>query len=264
MAAITNPPQGRPALNPVAELALDVLRLQRDVLGEMGEESRPLKASVVQGRLAAGNPALGFEDLHIDPKKYHDVWTRSVDLCAARGALTSDESAALLSEGEPPDMLMRLTQPWYEHGADDSISFRSDLTPEMISISVKPWLLAAATRIASQLETTAWTLPYCPACGGEPDLAVIHRDGRRSLLCSRCDTIWQWKHVGCPFCEYDNPRIEYHQGSTPGYALQECKGCQRALKTVDASALGEDLTPAAERLFAADLDHLAAQLNLAT
>ena len=33
---------------------------------------------------------------------------------------------------------------------------------------------------------------HCPACGADPDFAVISKDGRRHLSCHRCRAQWPW------------------------------------------------------------------------
>lgn len=262
IAALTGNHPGRPEPTPVMDLALDVVRLQREVLAGLPEDMPSPEPEVVAGRLAAGNSALGFHDLHIDPELYHQTWLRAVALFSTAGAISTQEMNDLLDEGESGERLMRLTEPWYEHGADESISLRSDLTPETIGVAVKPWLLAAAARVARSVRRQEWRRSYCPTCGGEPDLAVLHGGNTRSLLCSRCDTLWEWRLEGCPLCDDLDTPTRLHQGPMPGYTLLECTGCDRALKTVDAAVLGQNLVPAAERLFAAQLDHLAAELNL--
>ncbi len=263
ISALSSHRPDRPELPPVGELALHLLRLQRETLAAIPVVGPP-SMEVAHERLREGGPALRFRDLQIEPETYHQTWVRAVELCADDGALTSAEVGDLLAEGESGDRLLRLTQPWFEHGADDSISLRSDLTPEIISIAAKPWLLAAAERVAEVVSRDEWTASGCPACGGEPDLAVAHTHGPRTLVCSRCDTLWPWPHDGCPFCHSGPENVRLHEGPSPGYYLQECLSCGRALKSVQGGVLGEDLSPAAERVFAAHLDHLAAQLNLTT
>lgn len=261
IAAVERPHAGRPPLQPVGWLALQVLRMQRDVLAGLHLDTPPIEPAVAAGRLAGGHPALGFDDLHVKPGTLHQTWHAAVSLFAEEGALTSAEAEELLNEGESGERLMRLAVPWYEHGAYESLQLRSSLTPELLDVTLKPWLLAAAQAVAPYLPAGDHGVPGCPACGGQPDLALVHRDGRRSLLCSRCDTEWIGRPSGCPICGRANGQ-EYHQGRTPGYLLMECRAGGHALPTVDAASFPEELMLPAERIFAIELDHLAAELNL--
>jgi len=49
-----------------------------------------------------------------------------------------------------------------------------------------------------------WLRGYCPICGSAPAMSqLVPADlGRRRLLsCGCCDTRWQFRRIGCPFCE---------------------------------------------------------------
>lgn len=254
----------RPELESVGRLALDILRVQREELDSLDRDVPSPEENIVSSRIAAREPALQFHDLHLDPENLHTLWDRFVQLVTERGVLTTAESQMLLSEAEPTDRLIRITELWYDQGANDSISLRSDLTPELVSMSARPWLFAAADRVAALIQSERWVEAYCPACGGEPDLLVITADRSSIYLCSRCDSTWLQSQNICPFCGESGSALEYYPGSVAGHQLRLCSNCNRALKIVDQTRFETQITPQAERLYALDLDRVATELNATT
>jgi FdhE protein len=80
--------------------------------------------------------------------------------------------------------------------------------------------------------------PVCPLCGAAPVCGILRPEGhgaRRSLVCSRCSSEWDFPRILCPACneqhtqalsvftapEFDHVRIE------------TCATCRHYLKTVD-------------------------------
>jgi len=97
----------------------------------------------------------------------------------------------------------------------------------------RPLLRAWAARMAEQVEIADWRQPICPFCGSPPDLGALGaEDGRRYLLCSRCDTEWAFARVACPFCG-DTRHQAYFPGEDERYRLYVCDACKRYLKVVD-------------------------------
>ncbi|MDQ3854789.1 MAG: formate dehydrogenase accessory protein FdhE [Chloroflexota bacterium] len=263
IAALLAPLPGRPEPSSGSTLAAELFELQRDQLAQLASSEQSSDLALIYDRLCAGSPAWTFEQLHIDPEACSRLWASAVELCLRDGALTSEQAEQLRRAGASSEQLMRLAAEWYEHPQGGTTSGARALLPEMREISTKPWLWAAAARARPALARVEWTQRVCPVCGDNPDVAVMHRDGRRTLVCGRCDTSWTWKPVGCPYCDGGGSSVEYHEGPVRGYYLQACQRCHRGLKTVDESVIGDEIVPAAERVYAAHLDDLAAQLNVA-
>jgi FdhE protein len=118
----------------------------------------------------------------------------------------------------------------------------------------------------------------CPICGGRPQLSVVADSGeplvtgRRSLLCSRCVSSWDYTRSACPACgESDEARLlvyAEHWGGTgpdkavfPHLRIAGCESCRSYLIEVD---LGRDgrAVPEVDELAAIPLDLYAADQGL--
>jgi FdhE protein len=81
-----------------------------------------------------------------------------------------------------------------------------------------------------------WLRPYCPICGSAAMAQLVGSDpGRKRLLCcGRCDSRWQYKRTGCPFCEGDSQRLSAVtiEGEA-GLRIDHCDSCGGYLKTYD-------------------------------
>ena len=81
-----------------------------------------------------------------------------------------------------------------------------------------------------------WRRRYCPTCGSLPAMAqLVGTDpGRLRLLsCGCCGTRWQFRRIGCPFCE----RADAHHLSAiviegeKYLRIDYCQSCRAYLKT---------------------------------
>ena len=81
-----------------------------------------------------------------------------------------------------------------------------------------------------------WRRRYCPTCGSLPAMAqLVGTDpGRLRLLsCGGCGTRWQFRRIGCPFCE----RADAHHLSAiviegeKYLRIDYCQSCRAYLKT---------------------------------
>jgi len=84
----------------------------------------------------------------------------------------------------------------------------------------------------------SWSQPYCPVCGSGPSMSqLVGADSgrRRLLVCSRCETRWSFRRMGCPFCENTSSHrisvlaIEGEKHLRIDY----CNSCSGYLKTYD-------------------------------
>jgi FdhE protein len=116
---------------------------------------------------------------------------------------------------------------------------------------VRPGLLrylgwTALTRFLSPLvdgfgswrEEEYWLRCYCPTCGSPPAMAqLVGLDpGRlRLLFCGCCSTRWQFRRIGCPFCDSaENHRLFALAIEGEKYLrIDYCQSCRAYLKTYD-------------------------------
>ena len=75
----------------------------------------------------------------------------------------------------------------------------------------------------------------CPACGSRPVVGVLREQAhgaRRSLICARCSTEWDFPRVACAGCGYSELEI-YISEQITNVRLEVCPECRVYLKTVD-------------------------------
>jgi hypothetical protein len=87
-----------------------------------------------------------------------------------------------------------------------------------------------ARAVARASSFDGWTRPICPCCGGAPDLSLAD-EGRRTLVCGRCDTSWSVSGRGCLVCKATSaPTVARVRTAYLGYDLVICHACGRYLK----------------------------------
>lgn len=113
----------------------------------------------------------------------------------------------------------------------------------------------------------------CPVCQSNPQLAVIRPEGyggKRSLLCSFCQTEWDFRRILCPACGEENndnlPR--YSAEGVTAVRVEACDTCQHYIKSVDMTVNGlavpvvDEIATAPLDLWAAEHDYRKIQLNI--
>ena len=139
---------------------------------------------------------------------------------------------------------------------DSNSGIDGDLLVFVIHSALGPFLKAQAQALLPLVGTTTWYRGYCPVCGGEPDMASLAKQsGQRKLLCSRCDTEWVYKRLGCPFCGNDEPKdLAFFPSDDNVYRLAVCERCRRYLKTIDLRETATERPLAAERVLTTGMD----------
>ena len=113
----------------------------------------------------------------------------------------------------------------------------------------------------------------CPRCQSDPQLAVIRPEGdggKRSLLCSFCQTEWEFRRILCPACGEENheklPR--YSAEGIVAVRVEACDTCHTYLKSVDMTVDGlavpvvDEIATAPLDLWAAEHSYAKLQLNI--
>lgn len=78
----------------------------------------------------------------------------------------------------------------------------------------------------------------CPVCGDLPVVGVLREEGhgaRRSLVCGRCATEWEYTRLSCAGCgERQFESLPVYTAEQFGHIrVEACDSCRRFLKTVD-------------------------------
>ena len=150
-----------------------------------------------------------------------------------------------------------------DHPQDDGSFFaRILLQPQA------EWLVRAR---GAQSHRVAGNL--CPQCGSKPQLAVLRPEGdggRRMLLCSLCQTEWDYRRILCPACgEVNHEKLpRYSAEGIPAVRVEACDTCKHYLKSVDMTVDGlavpvvDEIATAPLDLWAVEHDYQKIQVNL--
>ncbi len=93
------------------------------------------------------------------------------------------------------------------------------------------------SKVAELLKENQWRRGYCPLCGQLPamgQLVQVAKDqGReRELICGCCQMRWQYRRIGCPYC--DNLEQEalkiIEVAEEPDLRIDTCEQCKSYLK----------------------------------
>jgi len=133
----------------------------------------------------------------------------------------------------------------------------------VLNSGLRPFLRAQAEALAPLVDDASWYRGHCPICGGEPDMAALGKgNGRRRLLCSRCDSEWTFRRLGCPFCGNDEAgQLAHYPSDDNVYRLSVCERCHRYLKTVDLRGAAGERPLAAERILTTGMDAAAESMS---
>ena len=105
--------------------------------------------------------------------------------------------------------------------------------------------------------------PDCPFCFEKPLLAVLRPEGnggRRTLLCGRCFTEWEFRRLLCPNCGEENrDKLPlYTAPEFPHIRVEACDTCRHYIKAVDLTRDG-NAVPEVDEIAALALDLWAMQ-----
>lgn len=214
-------------------------------------------------RLQGGIPQLTFDQLQIEPEAFARLAAEMSQILQQHNPswefeeeLTPDELVALAKEIF--ETWETLTSPGVadEPSASDD-SWRGRPTALAVGFALAPYLYKTSDTILPHLDLDLWAQGYCPVCGGRPNFALLEAErGARRLLCSRCNSVWPYSRVGCPFCK-SKEKQNYYPSEDGVYRLYVCPDCHRYLKTMDLREMQRDVYPVVERLLTIGMDLVA-------
>lgn len=119
--------------------------------------------------------------------------------------------------------------------------------------------LAASTVAAGSFD--GWEEGHCPFCGSRAGMAeLVGDEGRRSLSCATCSTVWPFKRLKCAYCATENvDDLSYFTAGEGPTRVDTCKACSRYIKTRDSRLGGGDIPLEVQDLLTIHLDLLASR-----
>jgi hypothetical protein len=265
LAALAVAREQHPDLAPLLTFYSELYEVQFRAKAGMGGSVARDRLSL-QARLDEGRSLLEFDDLAVGPEAFASLVAEIARLLVrhnpdwempAQGPTTEELMAhARLAFDTWPTLTPPTTA---TEGAAEGNSWTQQPLAAAVGLALAPYLQSAAEAIAPGLDLAGWPRGDCPICGGRPNLALLEAErGARRLLCARCDSLWDYSRVGCPFCG-SGSRQTYFSGPDGVHRLYTCPDCGRYLKTVDLRGLGRTVLPAVERLLTVGMDLAARQ-----
>jgi FdhE protein len=214
----------------------------------------------LDARVLHGLPLLSFSQLPIEANAF-------AALATALAAALADYEPELAADLLPTDTVawISLAEDRFKGGQagveEENTGTRFHLANLATDQALRPYLEWAAEHILPHVSQERWKRGYCPVCGGAPDLALLMEEaGARHLVCSRCNSQWLYRRLGCPFCDTtDHTKISYYPSDDELYRLYICKACQRYLKTIDLRQAQRRVLVEVERITTIDMDAAARQ-----
>jgi formate dehydrogenase maturation protein FdhE len=240
----------QPDLASAADVQIALIELQRRIQGRV-----PLPRELDQARVKAlhrdGHPVLRFADIPLEWTDFRLMFRQVADILQRFETLDPQDHRRILAMTRDGNLLEPIVRAWYAStasptpGVSDSaaseatqasaLSASPPMLGQVLQLAMRPFLARCAEVLLPSVDLKAWNRPYCPLCGGEPELAVITQMADRLLICSRCTGQWKFEPLACPFCSNDDRAQITSFASRDGqYRVYACEVCRRYLKAFDA------------------------------
>lgn len=261
--ALTEAREKHEELGELLDFYHDLYEVQFEAKGRLPEpEVRDEMAA--RWRLEGGIPQLTYGQLGVEPGEFSTIVAEVTRVLSRhnpgwefdQGARSAEAQVELAREVF--ETWETLTTPRAEGGDEPASPWADYPVALAVGFALAPYLQRASEVIRPGLDLSLWVQGYCPICGGRPNFALFEPErGARQLMCSRCNCLWTYSRVGCPFCK-SKEKQSYYPSEDGVYRLYVCPSCHQYLKTVDLREVSRKVVPAVERLVTIGMD-LAAQ-----
>ncbi len=267
----------QPDLGHAIDMHLELLDVQRRVQARIPVPSFDFNERVVTYHQAAARPLLRFEDIPIEPTDLRLVVRQTADILRRFEAVDEAEFQRAQTLGRDETLLARIAD-WYRATAErhataavaaapggappPAVALAADVAgfDQVLTLAIRPFLSRCAEMVQRRPELGLWQHPFCPLCGGEPELAVITPAAERHLICSRCGVHWKFEPLTCPFCRNsDRARITSFATPDGRYRVYGCDVCTRYLKAYDGRHAKRPVMPVVDGVATLPLDAAAIQ-----
>jgi FdhE protein len=258
--------QQEPELAPYYQLHSRLSRLQEKIKGEITATLEMADEEALQARILQGLSLISFDQLPVEADRFAWLATEIAQVLVEYDVEVGERTLPDISAEWLP-----LARQRFEAGQvqvveeleQDEEPQKPETTLAQIAAdhALKPYLEWAAEQVLSHVDQERWKRGYCPVCGGAPDFATLDAEsGARHLLCSRCNSQWLYRRLGCPFCGItDHTKIAYYPSEDKAYRLYICRNCRRYLKTIDLREAKQAVLLPVERLTTVAMDAAAQQ-----
>lgn len=255
---------------------LELLDVQRRVQARIPLPSFECSERLLTDHQAAARPLLRFEDIPLEFTDLRLVVRQTAEILRRFDALDDADNQRIQALGRDTALPV-LVADWYRATAERHVSASVAATPgsvprpasapaadasldQVLTLALRPFLSRCAETVQQRPELAIWQHPYCPLCGGEPELAVITPAAERHLICSRCGLHWKFEPLTCPFCRNsDRARITSFATPDGQYRVYACEVCTRYLKAYDGRRARRPVMPVVDGVATLPLDAAAMQ-----
>jgi len=260
----------QPELAEAVDMHLELLELERRVLGRVSLPALDLSEASVTRHNIDGRPLLKFEDIPLDLTDLRLMVRQAADVLRRFGALDEGDHRDVQALGRDLKLLA-VAATWYRSAAErhvagigrpatGSVTPISEAIAQVLAQAMRPFLSRCAEVLQQHPSLSAWTQSHCALCGGEPDFAVITPAAERHLICGRCTLRWKFEPLTCPFCRNsDRTRITSFATPDGQYRVYACDVCHRYLKAYDARRATRPVLPVVDTIATLPLDAAAMQ-----
>ncbi len=260
--ALAEAAQQEPHLAPYYEFYRALLELQYEAKGEITATLEMADEEALQSRVIQGLPLVSFAQLPIQAARFAKLAAEIAQEMVEYDVKVEDRT--LFTDD---DEWVSLAQQRFE--TNQAIKERDQESPEAkatlaqmaVDMALKPYLEWAAEQVLPHVDQAHWKQSHCPVCGGAPDLATLDKEaGTRHLVCSRCNSQWLYRRLGCVFCDtIDHSKLMYYPSEDKVYRLYVCNECRHYLKTIDLRETERAMLLPVERITTVAMDAAAQQ-----
>jgi hypothetical protein len=254
-----------PELATAVDMQIELIELHRRIQARLPTPLIHRDASSTRDRLAHGERLVDFDDLPLDWSDFRLMFRQTAEVLRRYDAVDAADDRALQALVRDGNSLEPVTRDYYVRTPrPDRVLAPAEGQPGMLdqvlALALRPFLARCAEVWAPRLDHGMWTRPWCPVCGAEPDLAVLHPSGERWLICGRCTAQWPFTPLACPFCGHDGPGATTSFASRDGrYRVYGCNQCRKYLKAYDLRGATRPVLPTVDTIATLPLDAAAIQ-----
>lgn len=259
VAALKQIKADQPDLAAAVDLQLEFVLMLRRIQGRIATPWFDYDAEWLATQQREGRPILRFRDIPLDWGDLRLLCRQTTDLLRRYELLGRDDHDRIQDVLRNANTLEPLVMCWFESKtgvtgsprpttvsmpvadapsathAPETAVISADALEQVFGLAMRPFLARCADVATQRFDLTGWMRPYCPLCGGDPEMAVIMPSAERRLICGRCTTQWRFHAMACPFCQNEQPHLITSFASRDGhYRLYACDVCRRYVKAFDA------------------------------
>jgi formate dehydrogenase maturation protein FdhE len=257
-----------PELADAVNMHLELIELQRRILGRVPVPVLELSADILTRHNAEARPLLRFEAIPLELTDLRLMVRQIADVLRRFGALDEADYQKVQAVGRDMTLVTVVSQ-WYRSCAERHVAMVGVPTPcpevdavldQVLALAMRPFLSRCAEVLQQRPDLSLWTHSHCPLCGSEPDFAVITPAAERHLICGRCALRWKFEPLTCPYCRNSDRSLITSFATTDGqYRVYACDVCHRYLKAYDGRRATRPVMPVVDGVATLPLDAAAIQ-----